>query len=61
MLKNLFKRKTDLDELSLAHIVEVNEILIEEELVANLKDEAEKLNAEDVNQHEEHYSEERFW
>ncbi|MCR2820030.1 YkvA family protein [Lederbergia panacisoli] len=24
-------------------------------------DEAEKLNAEDINQHEEHFSEEKFW
>jgi uncharacterized membrane protein YkvA (DUF1232 family) len=61
MFKNLFKKKTDLDELSSSTIYEVDKIEIEEELVADLKDEAEKLNAEDINQHEKHFSEEKFW
>ena len=61
MLKNLFKKKIDLDELSSTTIDEVNGIEIEEELVADLKGEAEKLNTEDINQHEEHFSEEKFW
>lgn len=61
MLRNLFKKKTDLDELSLSNIEEVEEIEIAEELVADLNDKAEKLNAEDISQHEEHFSEEKFW
>src|SRR3954465_2277487 len=61
MLSNLFKRKTGLDELSSSNIEQVDEIEIEEKLVAGLKDEAEKLNAEDIIQHEEHFSEEKFW
>jgi uncharacterized membrane protein YkvA (DUF1232 family) len=61
MLSNLFKRKTDLDELSSSNIEQVDEIDIEEELVADLKDEAEKLNVEDINQHEKHFSEQKFW
>ncbi|WP_456276485.1 YkvA family protein [Bacillus sp. AK128] len=61
MLKNPFKKKTDLDELSSSTIDEVDKIELEEELVADLKDEAEKLNAENLNQHEKHFSEEKFW
>ncbi|MEH7247912.1 DUF1232 domain-containing protein [Neobacillus niacini] len=61
MLKSLFKKKTDLVDLTSSHIDEFDEIEIEEELVVDLKDEAEKLNAEDINQHEEHFSEEKFW
>ncbi|GGM38373.1 hypothetical protein GCM10011351_25600 [Paraliobacillus quinghaiensis] len=63
MLKKLFKKKTDLDELSSSTIDEVDEIEIEveEELVFDLKDEAEEMNAEDIKQHEEHFSEEKFW
>ncbi len=61
MLKNLFKKKTDLDDLSLPNIDEVDEIEIEEELVTDFKSEAENLNTEDINQHEEHFSDEKFW
>jgi len=61
MLKNLFKKRTDLDELSASNIDEVDKIEIEKALVADLKYEAEKLNAEDINQHEKHFSEEKFW
>jgi uncharacterized membrane protein YkvA (DUF1232 family) len=61
MLENLFKKRTDLDKLSLSNIDEVDKIEIEEDLVADLKDEAEKLNAEDINQHEKDFSEEKFW
>jgi len=61
MLKNLFKKRTDLDEFSASNIDEVDKIEIEKALVADLKDEAEKLNAEDINQHEKHFSEEKFW
>lgn len=61
MFKNLFKKKTEIDEFPSPTINEFDEIEIEEELVADLKDEAEKLNAEDINQHEEHFSEEKFW
>ncbi|MEH7248299.1 DUF1232 domain-containing protein [Neobacillus niacini] len=61
MLKNLFKKKTDLVDLSSSPIDEVDEIEMEEELISDLKVEAEKLNAEDINQHEEHFSEEKFW
>ncbi|MBM7660378.1 uncharacterized membrane protein YkvA (DUF1232 family) [Bacillus mesophilus] len=61
MLKDLFKKKTDLDKLSSSTIEEVDKIEIEEELIADLKDEAEKLNTEDLNQHEKHFSEEKFW
>lgn len=59
MLSNLFKKKTDLDELSSSN--EVEKVEKEEEQVADLKEEAEKLSAEDINQHEEHFSEEKFW
>lgn len=61
MFKNPFKKKKELDELSSSNIEENNEIEIEEELVDDLKDEAEKLDAEDITQHEEHFSEEKFW
>ncbi|MBM7602775.1 uncharacterized membrane protein YkvA (DUF1232 family) [Metabacillus crassostreae] len=59
MLRNLFKKKTELDELSSSN--EVEKIELEEELVADLKEEAEKLSSEDINQHKEHFSEEKFW
>jgi uncharacterized membrane protein YkvA (DUF1232 family) len=61
MLKDLFKKRTDLDELTSSNIDEVEKIEIDGELVADLKDEAEMLNAEDINQHEKHFSEEKFW
>jgi uncharacterized membrane protein YkvA (DUF1232 family) len=61
MLENIFKKRTDLDKLSSSNIDEVDKIEMEEELVADLKDEAEKLNAEDINHHEKHFSEEKFW
>ena len=61
MLKNVFKKKSNLDELSLTNIDEVDEVEIEAELVADLKKEAEQLNAEDLNKHEKHFSEEKFW
>ncbi|RCW64518.1 YkvA family protein, partial [Saliterribacillus persicus] len=61
MFKNLFKKKKDLDELSTSNIDEVNEIEIEEDLVADLKGEAENLSAEDINQHEKHFSDEKLW
>jgi uncharacterized membrane protein YkvA (DUF1232 family) len=61
MLKNLFRKKTDLMDLSSSHIDEVDEIEMEEELVADLKEEAENLKTEDITQHEEHFSEEKFW
>ncbi|AVR00303.1 hypothetical protein OBCHQ24_15235 [Oceanobacillus iheyensis] len=61
MFKNPFKKKKELDELSSSNIEETNEIEIEEELVDDLKDEAQKLDAEDITQHEEHFSEEKFW
>lgn len=61
MFKNPFKKKRDLDELSSPTIEEANEIEIEEELVDDLKEEAEQLNTEDIKEHEEHYSEEKFW
>ncbi|WP_404455213.1 YkvA family protein [Oceanobacillus kapialis] len=61
MFKNPFKKKRDLDELSSPTIEEANEIEIEEELVDDLKEEAEQLDTEDIKEHEEHYSEEKFW
>jgi uncharacterized membrane protein YkvA (DUF1232 family) len=61
MLSNLFKKKTDIGKLTSSTIDEVDKIEIEEELVADLKDEAERLNTEEINQHEEHFSEEKFW
>ncbi|CDO03639.1 hypothetical protein BN988_02157 [Oceanobacillus picturae] len=61
MFKNPFKKKEELDELSSSNIEETNEIQIEEELVDDLKDEAEKFDIEVISQHEEHFSEERFW
>lgn len=61
MFKNLFKKRSDLDQLSSSNIDEVDNIEIEDELVADLKDEAEKLNAEDLNQHEKHFTDEKFW
>nr|WP_084157458.1 YkvA family protein [Oceanobacillus manasiensis] len=61
MFKNPFKKKKHLDELSSSNIEETSEIEIEEELVDDLKHEAEKLDAEEIKQHEEHFSEEKFW
>ncbi|MFD2627605.1 YkvA family protein [Oceanobacillus kapialis] len=61
MFKNPFKKKRDLDEYSSPTIEEANEIEIEEELVDDLKEEAEQLNTEEIKEHEEHYSEEKFW
>lgn len=61
MLKNLFKKKTGQDGLPSPHVDEVEVIEVEEEPVADLKDEAEKLDAEDISKHEEHFSEEKFW
>lgn len=61
MFKNPFKKKTDLDELNHSNMDEVGEIEIEEELVDDLKEEAKDMDAEDLNKHEKHFSEENFW
>ncbi|WP_078546373.1 YkvA family protein [Litchfieldia alkalitelluris] len=61
MLKNPFKKKTDLEVVSSSTIDDVDKIEIEDELVDDLKDEEEKLKVEDINSHEEHFSEEKFW
>lgn len=46
MLRDLFKKKTEIDEI---------------EVAPDLKGEAKKLNAEDLHKHEAHFSEEKFW
>ncbi|GAA5416885.1 hypothetical protein Pryu01_01924 [Paraliobacillus ryukyuensis] len=61
MLKNLFKKKEELDQLSSSNNDELESIEIKENLAVDLKDEIEEFDEEDISKHIVHFSEGKFW